>query len=47
VLSGAVTVDQLNSNLSGVAFAAPSTDLPSMATPPDEYWAHRRTLVWN
>jgi aryl-alcohol dehydrogenase-like predicted oxidoreductase len=47
VLSGAVTVDQLASNLSGVAFAASSTDLPSIATPPDEYWAHRRTLVWN
>jgi aryl-alcohol dehydrogenase-like predicted oxidoreductase len=45
-IAGAATVDQLTSNLSGVAFAASSTELPSMATPPDEYWAHRRTLVW-
>jgi aryl-alcohol dehydrogenase-like predicted oxidoreductase len=47
VLSGAVTVEQLTSNLNGVAFSAPTTDLPATATPPDEYWAYRRTLAWN
>ena len=45
VLSGAVTGDQLASNLR--ALSADSLDtLPAVAEPAADYWAHRQTLEW-
>jgi len=46
VLSGAVTVEQLTSNLRAVELAETAGDWPAIAEPPNEYWAHRRTLAW-
>ncbi|HEX7139078.1 MAG TPA: aldo/keto reductase [Vicinamibacterales bacterium] len=46
VLSGAVTAEQLASNLRGVDFAQATRDWPEIAQPPDEYWAHRAKLAW-
>lgn len=46
VLSGAVNVDQLTSNLRAVDLAASGAAWPVIAEPPDHYWARRRTLAW-
>jgi aryl-alcohol dehydrogenase-like predicted oxidoreductase len=46
VLSGAVTVEQLTSNLRAIVLAETAGDWPEIAEPPDEYWARRSTLVW-
>ena len=46
VLSGAVTVEQLTSNLRAIGLAETAGDWPKIAEPPDEYWARRSTLVW-
>jgi aryl-alcohol dehydrogenase-like predicted oxidoreductase len=49
VLSGAVTVDQLESNLAAADVALSPDDLASLAEcpePPDQYWATRAALAW-
>ena len=46
VLSGAVTLEQLASNLRAVDFAGTTGGWPAIAEPPDEYWARRRALAW-
>ena len=46
VLSGAVTIAQLESNLSAVALATEPMDWAGMAELPTEYWAHRSALAW-
>jgi aryl-alcohol dehydrogenase-like predicted oxidoreductase len=46
VLSGAVTVEQLASNLRAVELAATTDDWPGMAEAPREYWSRRSLLAW-
>ncbi len=46
VLSGAVTHDQLESNLKSVAFVRESADWPDVAGSPEDYWARRSTMAW-
>jgi len=46
VLSGAVTVGQLTSNLRAVDLVETAGDWPSIAEPPHEYWDRRRNLAW-
>jgi aryl-alcohol dehydrogenase-like predicted oxidoreductase len=46
VLSGAVTREQLESNLKAIAFMREPDDWPDMAESPTAYWAHRSTLAW-
>jgi aryl-alcohol dehydrogenase-like predicted oxidoreductase len=46
VLSGAVTHDQLESNLKSVAFVRESADWPDVAESPADYWARRSTMPW-
>jgi aryl-alcohol dehydrogenase-like predicted oxidoreductase len=46
VLSGAVTVDQLGSNLSAVALSQEDGDWPDIAESPSEYWTRRSALPW-
>jgi aryl-alcohol dehydrogenase-like predicted oxidoreductase len=46
VLSGAVTVEQLSSNLRALDFAQTLDEIPDVAEPPEEYWNRRRTLPW-
>jgi aryl-alcohol dehydrogenase-like predicted oxidoreductase len=46
VLSGAVTVQQLTSNLRGADLAETTGDWPAIAEPPNEYWARRHALAW-
>jgi aryl-alcohol dehydrogenase-like predicted oxidoreductase len=46
VLSGAVTVEQLTSNLRANVLAGTARDWPDIAEPPDEYWNRRSTLAW-
>jgi aryl-alcohol dehydrogenase-like predicted oxidoreductase len=49
VLSGAVTVEQLRSNLAGLeVHVEPRAldDLRALAEPPDQYWATRSSLRW-
>ena len=46
VLSGAVTVEQLTSNLRALESVGTLGDIPDIAEPPDEYWNHRRALRW-
>jgi aryl-alcohol dehydrogenase-like predicted oxidoreductase len=46
VLSGAVTPEQLASNLRAVDLAQAAGDWPEIAEPPNEYWSRRSTLVW-
>jgi aryl-alcohol dehydrogenase-like predicted oxidoreductase len=46
VLSGAVTRDQLASNLRAPAYAVAVDRLPDIAETATDYWAHRRTLAW-
>jgi aryl-alcohol dehydrogenase-like predicted oxidoreductase len=46
VLSGAVTVEQLTSNLHALEFERALDDLPPIAESPEEYWNRRRALPW-
>jgi aryl-alcohol dehydrogenase-like predicted oxidoreductase len=46
VLSGAVTVAQLRSNLDAARVAALTIQWPAIAEPPAEYWARRSALAW-
>jgi aryl-alcohol dehydrogenase-like predicted oxidoreductase len=46
VLSGAVTIAQLTSNLRAVDLAETVCDWPRMAEAPNEYWSRRRELAW-
>jgi aryl-alcohol dehydrogenase-like predicted oxidoreductase len=46
VLSGAVTTDQLSSNLRALELVDRATDWPSMSESPADYWARRGTLAW-
>ncbi|HXO58720.1 MAG TPA: aldo/keto reductase [Candidatus Acidoferrum sp.] len=49
-LSGAVTVDQVRSNVMAAAIAlSPDelADLAKMAEPPDQYWKERSRLTWS
>jgi aryl-alcohol dehydrogenase-like predicted oxidoreductase len=47
VLSGAVTVDQLHSNLAAAELIPRVAGWPAMAEAPGTYWARRRALAWN
>jgi aryl-alcohol dehydrogenase-like predicted oxidoreductase len=50
VLSGAVTVEQLRSNVRAAALArSPDelADLAKMAEPPEQYWKERSRLTWS
>jgi aryl-alcohol dehydrogenase-like predicted oxidoreductase len=46
VLSGAVTIEQLTSNLRAIELAASFGDWPRMAEVAHEYWSRRRELAW-
>jgi aryl-alcohol dehydrogenase-like predicted oxidoreductase len=46
VLSGAVTPEQLRSNVSAVRIAERMSSWPTIAEPAIEYWNHRSTLAW-
>jgi aryl-alcohol dehydrogenase-like predicted oxidoreductase len=46
VLSGAVTIEQLGSNLNAVPLAREQTDWPDLTESPADYWAERSALVW-
>ena len=47
VLSGAATVDQLQSNLAAQQLTELDLlDLPDLAEPPAEYWARRSSRPW-
>ena len=46
VLSGAVTVDQLESNLRAIDLARIAGDWPKIAQNADEYWAQRKRRAW-
>ncbi len=47
VLSGAVTVAQLESNLNAITIVREPTDWPDIAESPTDYWAQRSTLAWH
>ena len=46
VLSGAVTFEQLLSNLGALELKAHEVDWPTIEEPPNEYWARRSALAW-
>ncbi len=46
VLSGAVTAEQLASNLTAIAIVDEVDGLAPVAVPPDEYWRQRGALPW-
>ena len=46
VLSGAVTREQLDSNLQSINLVRDPADWPDIAESPTEYWARRSTLAW-
>ncbi|TMK35372.1 MAG: aldo/keto reductase, partial [Actinobacteria bacterium] len=49
VLSGAVTVEQVRSNVSALDVTLPADVLPAMETlaqPPERYWTDRAALPW-
>jgi len=46
VLTGAVTPDQLRSNLAALTLPVDTTDLGMMAEAPEEYWKKRSGLPW-
>ncbi len=46
VLSGAVTGDQLDSNLKSLDLLEDTTDWTPVAEPATEYWAYRSALPW-
>ncbi len=47
VLSGAVTVAQLERNVNALAMVREPTDWPEIAELPAAYWAQRSTLAWH
>jgi aryl-alcohol dehydrogenase-like predicted oxidoreductase len=47
VLSGAVTDEQLRSNLDALSLSNDAGDWPSIAEPSDEYWKTRSQLPWS
>ena len=47
VLSGAGTVEQLESNLQALELAIEPDELLAFAEPPDLYWKKRAALAWN
>lgn len=46
VLSGAVTREQLESNLKAIGLIRGPVDWPDIAESPTDYWARRGTLAW-
>lgn len=46
VLSGAVTLAQLTSNVGALALTSASRDLPDVAESPADYWSRRGALAW-
>ena len=46
VLSGAVTVEQLHSNVKSIGLAREAADWPAIAEPTAEYWGRRSALAW-
>lgn len=46
VLSGAVTLAQLTSNVGAIAFTSALRDLPDVAESPATYWSRRGALAW-
>jgi aryl-alcohol dehydrogenase-like predicted oxidoreductase len=46
VLSGAVTIAQLESNVTAVAIAQEPTGWPDISEAATEYWSRRSALVW-
>jgi aryl-alcohol dehydrogenase-like predicted oxidoreductase len=46
VLSGAVTVEQLHSNVKSIGLAREAADWPAIAEPTAEYWVRRSALAW-
>jgi aryl-alcohol dehydrogenase-like predicted oxidoreductase len=46
VLTGAVSVDQLSSNLHGLDLVA-AVSPPAIAEPPERYWGRRKALDWS
>jgi hypothetical protein len=46
VLSGAVTVAQLESNLKAIAFEPEPANWPDIAESPADYWTRRSVLAW-
>lgn len=46
VLSGAVTLAQLTSNMGALALTSASRDLPDIAESPADYWSRRGALAW-
>ena len=46
VVSGAVTIEQLGSNLEAVALSQTRVEWPDIAESPAEYWARRSALPW-
>ena len=46
VLSGAVTLEQLESNLGAVALSKERLDWPDIAESPSDYWTRRSQLPW-
>ena len=46
VLSGAVTTEQLESNLKAVSLAQGPADWPEVTESPTDYWARRSALAW-
>jgi aryl-alcohol dehydrogenase-like predicted oxidoreductase len=47
VLSGAVTTNQLQSNLGAATLSERSLEWPMVSEQPLEYWRRRSTLAWN
>jgi aryl-alcohol dehydrogenase-like predicted oxidoreductase len=46
VLSGAVTAEQLTSNLKAIGLAREGVDWLALAEPAADYWGHRSALAW-
>jgi aryl-alcohol dehydrogenase-like predicted oxidoreductase len=46
VLSGAVTAEQLTSNLKSIGLAREGADWLALAEPAADYWGHRSALAW-
>ena len=46
VLSGAVTAEQLTSNLKSIGLAREGVDWLALAKPAADYWGHRSALAW-
>ena len=46
VLAGAVSTNQLESNVKAVGLTGEPQDWPDLAEPPADYWAQRSSLAW-